>query len=418
MRKLPVFVLMLFCGCVPTSQNVSGFAFAIEVYNPLETGRKNVLVRLTKGDLTKTIPDFDSAAKGFRVVDREAEIANEYANGAFVVILDSMKAKERRSLNVYYVSEPSGYRKRTQAELSHKVGGEWKDRKYIGGQFQNVSKLSVPPEHKDHSLFIRYEGPGWESDLVGYRLYLDQRNAIDVFGKKTNDMVLMGVGQDGFASYHELQSWGMDVMKVGGSLGLGSLGMWVDTTAIRVEKTDSVLCAVRDGSLSSSVSIAYHGWDTPKGTVDVSSWLYIHAGTRWTLAENNVMGQDQLCTGIVKDVKAKLYKSPGNDSTLGYIATYGKQSLNDDKLGLALLFDHRAFSGFQEDANSHIVELQNSDTRATTSPVPFSKIDYYFAAAWEQEPGGITNEADFMKYVERSARELANPVVITVKEPR
>ena len=59
------------------------------------------------------------------------------------------------------------YKQRTQAELSHKVNGKFEDRKYIGGEFRNVDYLRVPPEHTDHSSFIRYEGPGWESDKVG-----------------------------------------------------------------------------------------------------------------------------------------------------------------------------------------------------------------------------------------------------------
>jgi hypothetical protein len=77
------------------------------------------------------------------------------------------------------------YQKRTQAEISVKTGGHFENRKYIGGDFENVNYLRVPDEHTDHSYYIRYEGPGWESDLVGYRFYLDWRNATDVFGKKT-----------------------------------------------------------------------------------------------------------------------------------------------------------------------------------------------------------------------------------------
>jgi hypothetical protein len=415
MRKLFVFSLILTFGCSPGSQNVSSFAFAIEVYNPLDVTRKNALVRIPEHAMREMFPDFDTASKSLRVVDREAEIGNEYLKGSFAVVLDSLTAKEKRILNVYYVSESRNYRKRTQAELSHKVGGEWKNREYIGGKFRNVDKLRVPPEHKDHSWFLRYEGPGWESDQVGYRLYLDQRNAIDVFGKRTNDMVLMGVGQDGFDSYHEMQSWGMDVMKVGRSLGLGSLGIWADTSALRVETTDSVLCEVYDGPLTSDVAVKYYGWKTPTDTLDIFSLLSIHAGSRWTLNSNVVadMKKANLCTGIVKDKKGKVFRNPGSDSSFGYIATYGKQSLNNDNLGLAIIFDPMGFVGFREDAFSNVVELKQPD-RAGSVP----SIDYYFAATWELEPGGIRKEADFIRYVERSAWELANPVRITPRRSK
>ena len=71
---------------------------------------------------------------------------------------------------------------KTYAEISLKEGGKWEGRKYVGGVFKNVQKLKLAKEHTDHSFDIRYEGPGWESNKIGYRLYLDWRNAIDIFG--------------------------------------------------------------------------------------------------------------------------------------------------------------------------------------------------------------------------------------------
>jgi hypothetical protein len=222
----------------------------------------------------------------------------------------------------------------------------------------------------------------------------------------------MGIGQDNFSSYHEMQPWGMDIMKVGESLGLGSVGMWVDTSAIRVEHTDSVVCKVRDGNLSSSVMIDYFNWKTPHDTLNVYDILSIHNGTRWTESDVGILGGGDLAiaTGFVKDKNARLYKSAGNDSTFGYIATYGKQSLNNDNLGLVVAFNHRGFVGFHEDEHSNIVEL-----KSLLEPYGLGTVDYYFAAAWELEPNGIKSEADFIKWVGKSARELANPVRINVK---
>src|SRR5690606_24347117 len=122
--------------------------------------------------------------------------------------------------------QPSEFKKQTQAEISHKVGGEGQDNVNVGGTLENVDELTPPPQYTEHSEFIRYEGPGRESDKVAYRFYLDWRNGFDIFGKKIPDMVLQNVGQDGYQSYHEPADWGMDLLKVGKSLGAGGYGFW------------------------------------------------------------------------------------------------------------------------------------------------------------------------------------------------
>jgi hypothetical protein len=198
----------------------------------------------------------------------------------------------------------------------------------------------------------------------------------------------------------------MDLMKVGKSLGLGSIGIWIDSSAVRVEATDSVTCEIRhNGDLVSAIRTSYFGWKTKNDTIDVVSDLSIHAGTRLTKHELNTTHETQLCTGIVKDKLARVFKSEGNKDSWGYIATYGKQSLNGDNLGLVVLFSPSYFTSFREDAGSHVVNLKTVD----------NKVDYSFGAAWALETNGITNEADFIKWVERSARELANPVIVHVK---
>ncbi|HEY9047872.1 MAG TPA: DUF4861 family protein, partial [Ohtaekwangia sp.] len=316
-------------------------SFRVKVTNPLNIAREHVVIVLSPEEISKHARRFNSNA--FIVIDNGKEIPSQYNkqdqdNAGVVFVLDKLNASA--SLEVIVRFHPTAtlarsYPKRTQAELSHKVGGEWKNREYIGGNFRNVDFLQVPPEHKDHSWFIRYEGPGWESDKVGYRFYLDQRNATDVFGKKTQEVTLQLAGQDGFDSYHNMQPWGMDVMKVGKSLGIGSIGAFVNGVAIRVEKTDGVTCRITEnGTIYSSILTQYTGWAVADKKQDVQSRLSIHQGTRLTHEMLTITNDpDNICTGIVKDKLAKLYTSEGDAQHWAYLATYGKQSLNNDGLG-------------------------------------------------------------------------------------
>ncbi|MEO0472682.1 MAG: DUF4861 family protein, partial [Bacteroidota bacterium] len=71
---------------------------------------------------------------------------------------------------------------------------------------------------------FQFEGPGWENDQIAFRNYFDDRNGIDIFGKTVNGMILSQVGTG--ANYHEIQPWGMDILKVGTSLGAGGIALW------------------------------------------------------------------------------------------------------------------------------------------------------------------------------------------------
>jgi hypothetical protein len=182
--------------------------------------------------------------------------------------------------------------------------------------------------------------------------------------------------------------------------------MLVDSIADRVEKTDSVTARiVENGTLYSSIETNYYGWKTNADTLDVKSTLSIHAGTRLTHEILSLSGDnDKLCTGLVKDENGKVFKKEPAEKGYGYIATYGPQSLNNDQLGIAVLFSANNFIGFDDDAFSHIVKFKSSS----------GVLNYYFLAAWEGEPNGIKTEDEFLAYLEQVVKELSNPIAVRI----
>jgi len=285
----------------------------------------------------------------------------------------------------------------TYAELSIKEGGQWTDRKYSGGVFKNITELRVPDQLTDHSYYIRYEGPGWESDRVGYRFYLDWRNAVDVYGKKVDSMVLAAVGQDGYDSYHEMSLWGMDILKVGETLGIGTPAWWNGKKAERIAQTDSVFSLVAcNGPLESGISTKYYGWSTEEFKTDVNWDLSIQAGSRLTRSELHFGEQlSAFCTGMVRMPGTESFRS--TEGEWGYFATYGKQSLAGDLLGLVIFFRNAELREITTDSKSEVVILDPAGT----------SICYYFGAAWEQEAGGIKDREAFLDYI-RMQQEILN----------
>lgn len=286
----------------------------------------------------------------------------------------------------------------TYAEISIKKGGRWKDQKYLGGVFENVEELEVPKNHTDHSGFIRYEGPGWENKNVAYRLYLDWRNAIDIFGKKVDTLVLPFVGTDNLDSYHENAPWGMDILKAGSSLGIGGFGRFMNDTVAHFRNVEKTNVLVNNLESSSSVSIFYEAWSIGKETIDLGAKLSIFPEGRYTKVELSPSKEiEGLTTGIVKHGPELINKTSDNGKW-AYIATYGTQTLvnDNDKLGMAIFYKTEQLDKQIEGTDDHLVVF-----KPTTET-----ITYYFLGAWEQEKNGITSRDQFEEYLIKMLRSL------------
>ena len=292
---------------------------------------------------------------------------------------------------------------KTYAELSIAQGGEWIDgprghKEYNAGtSFKNVNSLQVPKEHTDHSWYIRYEGPGWENNQIGYRIYLDWRNAIDIYGKKVDSLVLPYVGQDGFDSYHEPAAWGQDILKAGKSMGIGGYGRLVNDTIAHFQNVKNTFAKIENNKTNSSVNITYEDWNTDDATINLNSKLTIFQKDRYTKAEltpsKEITG---ICTGIVKFKNIPLVKK--ESSKWAYIATYGNQTLvsNTDKLGMAIFYKLDEVAQQKTGIDDHLVVFKPTNKTIT----------YYFLGAWEQEQNGIKTQEAFIADLDKKLETL------------
>lgn len=292
--------------------------------------------------------------------------------------------------------------KQTQAEISHKTGGEWQEAKYIGGEFENVDTLTPPTQYTDHSEWIRYEGPGIESDKVGYRIYLDWRNGFDIFGKKTSEMVLQDVGQDGYQSYHEPADWGMDILKVGKSLGIGGYGFWNGEQVEFVSDVDTrKVTIVEDGPLYSDLQITYQGWEVNDQKLDLTANLAMNAGSRLVHTRLQLSEElPNLAIGMVKHPGTELIQGPEDISGYAwtYTASWGEQTLSEEhpKLGMAIIYRR----GDKES------QIQDDSSYVSVMDAAGSDLEYYFLAAWEGEKNGIATKEEFVNYLNQEIDRL------------
>lgn len=402
-------LLILGCSSQNTMEKEYPESVKLTVRNPVDVARTDAPVTLEIEEIKEHVPNFNPEA----VVGLSAgtEIPGQYIseNPARVIFTMDFQSGESKSLVIRYAEsggKQRNYTKRTQAVLAHKVGGEWstEEQIYEGGDFTEVQQVNVPDPHTDHSTYFQFEGPGWESDIVGYRLYLDHRNAIDIFGKKTTDMVLDSVGTEDFGSYHEMSDWGMDILKVGEAYGLGAVGLWMNGEPHKVAEVDDITCTVTaNGPVYSEIRLDYNGWNVQDEKYNMSSRLGIYAGCRLTKHRVEVSENvDMLSASIVNHENTEFLESNVAESGWQYIATYGPQDIEGRDLGMVL---------FYKTAQAREIVPTDLDYYVVIEPEENST-SWYFGAAWAEEPDGIATLEEFKTYLDVTRQQLNSPIIV------
>ena len=254
------------------------------------------------------------------------------------------------------------------------------------------------------------EGPGWENDNVGFRIYFDARNGVDIFGKTTKRMVFDEIGID--SDYHKLQPWGMDVLKVGNSLGAGSLAFSKNGVLYRAgERGGAYFRKGANGKEYSALSVIYQN-DTCGGVVlDYSQTFSINAGKHYyknDVCLKNYQDIDSVAIGIVTlkltDESMVVKTKKGGRVLL----THGKQSENDDLLGMALYFPPSSPSSLE------IIGKRETGIGSTALLITKAEeqMHYYFFGMWEKADARFATKTGCLNYVLSEVNKLENPLKV------
>ncbi len=338
------------------------------------------------------------------------QLVNNYKNNeGYLLIYDTTLCKEKEYTIIPKCADEELVVKRTNCHLAERNNFELKDWLVVGGNFKSKVFTRIPDFHRPQNGYYQYEGIGWESEKIAYRLYLDSRNKIDIFGKIKSEIVLDKTGLydyiPGKESYQNMQDWGMDIYKVANTFGLASFAVFNDKQENLLAKTDSTTCKILDnGNIFSRFEINYFGVGIGLNKNDFTVTISITAGSR--LSKVNISAKDKfesIVTGLARHTDTKTICSNKGNSEWQYIGVYGKQSLAKDNLGTALFYKTIAAQKVEEDSVNETVILEPSNNEVT----------YYFCAAWEQEPNGIKNISEFEEYLTEVLNKLNNPLQIS-----
>lgn len=259
-------------------------------------------------------------------------------------------------------------------------------------------KFNVPPTHRIGDHLMAFEGLGWESDVAGYRLYLDERMAIDIFGKREPDNVLHRVGL-GADDYHSLAPWGMDIFKVGDTVGVGAIGRLRGGKAVQLGPSTISVMIDSAAPARASAEVTNSKLDGADGVL-VTRYT-IEAGSALTRVSAKARSGDgaPFVTGLTKHDGATVVEAEADSTGWAYVATWGRQSLAGDDLGIALFYyrpDHVAGPPVDDGATLYL---------AFRDP---SAIEYAFGSAWAQDQQGIHSLDEFKSWLSKRRYELAS----------
>lgn len=322
----------------------------------------------------------------------------------------SMVSQATVEFTVEEVSEEEypKFKKQSQVYLGY---SEARDNNYVSVSQNKRTKDHVP---EDPPYTYQFEGPGWENNLVAFRSYFDVRNGKDIFGKTTEELVAQQIATG--ENYHELQDWGMDVLKVGQSLGSGSLAILANDSLIRLGETETAeFIKIEDGPIYSSLKLIYKGWDVLGKEYELEEHISLTANKRWfdnkvTLTTNNPADADTLVVGIVNFKEAHVESF--DHANMQTLFTHGNQSENNDVLGMAIITSNAGFL-----STSRVPKLKEG---ITNSELMYLKPEagsyqYKFYAGWELENNDFADMETFKTYLKETMQELSSELKVTIQ---
>tara|TARA_R110000796_G_scaffold81795_2_gene179935 strand:- start:9150 stop:10433 length:1284 start_codon:yes stop_codon:yes gene_type:complete len=332
--------------------------------------------------------------------------------------------KESKAITLIWTANEPIYEARTSVRFGKRTSAD----KAVQPATNETMLANELPKSLGYQQY-QTDGPSWENDRVGFRHYLDGRNAKDLFGKKTSSMSPEDVGLDAAGAvednYHVMEDWGRDILAVGNSVGLGGyalinetefmrLGVTVEDSINNVEKTTFHIDV--EGPVNSIISYGYNNWKPNNRTYSVkettSIWPGIY-GFKNTVSVSGLIGDEDLAVGLVNINTDHSLSVLDENSKYVVLYTHDKQTYNKEWwLGMALILPKDKYLGFTQApktgplSNSFLAKLKIEDNQP---------VSYYAIAGWELSDEKFSNETYFTYYLKKLTGQLSAVVEIEVK---
>ena len=295
MKKNIFILLCLLCGLPLSIFAQQTVQLTVEVGNQWKTDKTDapVVIRLNEVN-----PGF--RVRSAVVMNGNEEIASQLddLDGdlkadelAFVI---NVPAQSKKVLTVTLSSEKTGktYPARVFAEM---LVRDAKKQKHAPAQ-----SITVPGTTNFYNM-VQHHGPAFESELVGYRIYFNQKQTVDPYGKFNKGLEIEE--SQFYPTKAQLErGFGDDVLMVGNSCGIGTLKGWDGAKATHIEpvafRTERILAY---GPIRTVTEVEVKGWEYQGKELNMTNRYILYAGHRDLLVEtffDEPLTDEVFCTGV------------------------------------------------------------------------------------------------------------------------
>ena len=254
MRK--IFVLLVSCLAMGAMAQSEEVAFSHTVENSLKKEVKDMPVVVS----LKDYGDVQSAVVKLNGEEIPSQLDDLDKDGTFdeLAFVSDFKKKEKKtfSITLSNMGEQKEYTPRTFAELmlrNPKV-------KVKNQQDIYLQEISVTPDTKDPYHLVHHHGVAFESELIAIRIYYDQRQTLDLYGKLKKRLEIKDT-QFYTLDEQKAAGYGDDVLWVGNTFGLGALWGWNGSEPTMIDDVQNrIQRIIATGPVRTIVEVEARGW--------------------------------------------------------------------------------------------------------------------------------------------------------------
>lgn len=279
------------------------------------------------------------------------------------------------------------------------------------GKHAPVQSITVPGTTNFYNMLYGH-GPMFESELVGYRIYFNEKQTIDPYGKFNKGLELEK--SQFYPNDAQLaQGFGDDVLLVGNSCGVGTLKGWDGKKATHVKpiasRTERILAS---GPVRTVVEVEVKGWAYQGSELSMTQRYLLYAGHRDLRIETTFarpLRNEVFCTGV-QDIMGN--ETVAYSDHQGLAGSWGRHwpvtdtvKYAKETIGIATYIPRKYVLQEVKDADNYLYTL---------SAPGQTGFHHYTMFTSRKETFGYSTAEEWFAYLQEWKDELEHPVEINI----